>query len=803
MTVTVPDIQTWNTHASWSTEATMKQILAAMPGRGESAAQRATREAANRNTDAVNQSRNALVKAFDGVGAQWSNVIKDGVKYGFGGPADSLKTFGGSLSTVSKNIISDMPMLGKAAGIAGFALTEMANGVKKLIEVNDTFKNVYASGVRLEGGLQGMMVAAQDAGMTVQEFGSLMEKHSSTVAVLGSTRTPALIKQFQEMTKRGGDLMMTQGEASEAFMQASEIFQQTGDRSSMTLGQLAQSSKGLILETNNLSKETGQSRKTIMEFISSVTKSGSAYLLLSTMGKGAGETFAYAAGQATKFGQSFGKMLTDNMQKFLAGNGSLGLLDDNFRMLANLVPGANSAFLDLNKAMASGDKKGIAEATKRFGNALGSAPDSLKNQLLVAMPELAGVLGDAAQNYAKVKEKEKRDLEEDAKVARTMNISLAAASKIRLDREAEEERRNKELQASVNEMDAATKNLNTEFTRMYVAVGKTIVPLLAKLAEGINAVISGFHWAGKTIGMAAGQTEQEAEATGGNTAGIMGMLTAGGALYGGYRGLKALRGGAGNLIPPPTPPPLPVPSTPGGGAGGMGRFGAMMGRGVGIAGVAGLAGGLMGNAVGGTAGSMISGAAGMGATGAMLGSMFGPIGTVVGGLAGLGLGAYQAYKASKEEQAHGGGADIQQGRNPIADLDALLEGREGMNIRYTESGKALTAFSNGYRDAVTALNLNINPANLQSLGSLQDILMGRSSGLTAGQFAGFNFAETTARYYDNSQLYYTTTTNLFTEIRDFSRQMKDDMASIKTMADNLIRNMNNRPQGTPQPSGSR
>jgi hypothetical protein len=342
---------------------------------------------------------------------------------------------------------------------------------------------------------------------------------------------------------------------------------------------------------------------------------------------------------------------------------------------------------------------------------------------------------------------------------------------------------------------------------MYVAVGQTILPALTGLAKGINAVINRFHdfgaWIGKNV---LGQSKEGAEATGGNTAAIMTMLSAGGLLYGGikgYKGIKSYMGGTPAVAPTAIPEP-PAPGAPGAGAppsgGRMSRLGGMMGRGVGIAGVAGLAGGLAGTAVGGTAGSMITGAATMGATGAMLGSMFGPIGTVVGGLAGLGLGAYQAYKANKEDQAGGGGgSDMQPGSNPIAALDALLQSREGMNLRYTESGKALSAFSNGYRDAVNALNLNINPASLQSLGSLQDILMGRSSGLTAGQFAGFNFAETTAQYYASSQSYYNTTTNLFSEIRDFSRQMKDDMASIKSMADTYLRNQNNRPQGTPQP----
>jgi len=580
--------------AGWATEKTLNKLLEAMSGEKSTPAPlsqaekeaaenaRLAREESKKNRSVMGMLSDSVAgtkKAFAGTGEALENAIKRG----FGSPSDMLSTFGGTVAQVGKNLQSETGALksfGIVLGYLSVAVYDVSLALGKMIQTNNVFLGVYDSGVRLEGGLQGLMIASQGAGMDVAEFGSLLSKHSTTVAMLGSTRTPALIKNFQDLTHRGSDLMMTQGQANEAFMQTTEILQQTGAMSGMSLENLGKSSRILLVETNLLSKETGQSRKSILDFVSSVTKSGSSYLLLSTMGKGAGENFAYAAVQATRFGQTFGKTLTDNMQKFMAGNGSLGLLDENFRMLANLVPGASDAFADLNKATAAGDKDGIKNATERFGKALADTPEPLKKQLLIAMPEIAEILGDASKNQALIDKKKEEDAKADAAEAKKLNLDLSIVTQRRIDRENKEETDNKERQRQLNEVDAATKNLSTEFTRFYVSMAQFVIPVLDNFAKSINYVIEKFQgmgaWIGKTV---FGQDQKEADVTGG----VSGLAGAAAMAFGSWGGAKLLgkgyrmaKGMASTALGMGEDIPLPGasgPPSPGGrprGAGGAG-----------------------------------------------------------------------------------------------------------------------------------------------------------------------------------------------------------------------------------------
>lgn len=799
MPITPDDLTLIQAKANWASESTLQKILAAMPGRrgrSETPEEKRAREAAERNADAVNQNTSFLKKAVSGVGGQWSSAIKDGIRYGFKGPTGILDTFGSSLTKVGQNL-DHVGFLGTSAGVAGFALTEMAKGVRELIKVNDTFLNIYASGVRLQGGLYGLLTASQDSGMTVQEFGSLLEKHSSTVAMLGSTRTPALIKQFQELTNRGSELMMTQGEANDAFLQTSEILFQTGQQSSMALGNLEKSSRALIVETNTLSKETGQSRKSILEFVGTITKTGTNFLLMSTMTEQARKGFASAAIEAQRFGQTAGKMLMDNVQKMITGKGGLGLLDENFRMMASVVPGGMDALQNLQQAIAGGDDKSIKSAMEVFGKTMASAPKPLVESLLISMPEVANALGEFARNQERIQKKLNDDLAADTKEAKRLNLDVAVVTQRRIDREKAEEQRNIALQASLNEMDAATKNLNTEFSKMYVSVGQVILPVLKKFAEFINGILGVSRSIGSGIGRALGQSKEEAEATGGGFEGTFGTVLMGAGAYGAYRGLRKLR--QRGVQGPPTPPGDIVPPSPpgGGGGGGGGRFARFSPRAAGMAGIAGMAGGLLGTAIGGTGGNMLASAASMGATGAMLGSFFGLPGTIIGGLAGAGLGAYQAWKASKEEQA-AGGIDRTQYANPLAQIDAILEGRDSLNLRYTETGKAMLEFSKGYKEVVNSLNLGIDARNITNFARLQDLVTGRSQGLLASDFAGINLAQATQTYYERSSTYQDRSLEIWRDIRTITQSMRDDINNLKGLVDTYVRGNRTAPAGSPQ-----
>lgn len=774
-----------NPSLMWAKESTMQKILARLPplpGSGGSGGSAPPPDPGVVLNDTIKKTDWGT--AFKGVGKEWANVLQSGVS----GPSGLFGIIGQSAKSVSWKLESAGSDYAKAFSVAGTVLGQVSHSIQELFKVNKVFLDVYESGVRLEGGMTGLMQASMASGQTVEEFGALLAKHSSTVAILGQ-RTPSLIKNFQDLTGQGGQLMMTQGQANEMFLQTADIMQNSGDMVGTSNEKLIASSRGLIKETDNLSKETGQSRKTILDFVSSVTKSGSTFLLTSTMSEQAQNNFRSAAVEAQRFGQTAGKMLIDNIQKMVAGGGGLGLLEDNFRTMAAVVPGGVDALQNLQQAIDGGDEKSVKAAMEKFGSTMANAPKPLRQTLMRAMPEIAGALGDFAMNEKKIQDKRKQEIALDRESAKALNITEEQAKKRRTDREDAQGKASILAQERMNKLDSATNELNTQFRLIYTNIAESLLPVLGGLATVIKGITEYWNKGDKMLSNAVGSE-------GGVLTGS--ALALGGAAYAGIKGRNMYRRMRGpQLSGPPAPPQLPEPpATPGGG----GRLGRFAGKGVGLAAVGGIAGNLAGSAIGGTAGNVLSGAATGASLGATIGSIFPgagtAIGAVLGGLAGGAYGYIESVKDSKQEGSASGG---NRGSNPLSDIDAILEGREGINIRYTETGKSMMEFSRGYKEVVGALNLGIDSRNLSNFARLQDLVTGRSGGLMAGDFAGLNLAQATQNHYESSSSYYDRSLEIWRDIRTATQSIREDINNLKGMVDTYVRGNRTAPAGSPAP----
>jgi len=773
----------------WAKESTMQKILAKIPGNDSDVGPDPQKALA----DELKKTPTNWSRALGGLGKQWASVLQTGIS----GPSGLFGGLEQSAKSVSYKLENAGSQYAKAFGVAGIVLGQVSHSIQELFKVNKVFLDVYESGVRLEGGMTGLMQASMASGQTVEEFGALLAKHSSTVAILGQ-RTPGLIKNFQDLTGQGGQLMMTQGQANEMFLQTADIIQNSGDMVGMSNDKLSKSSRDLIKETEALSKETGQSRKTILDFVSSVTKSGSTFLLTSTMSEQAQNNFRSAAVEAQRFGQTAGKMLIDNIQKMVAGGGGLGLLDDNFRTMAAVVPGGVDALQNLQQAIDGGDEKSVKAAMEKFGSTMANAPKPLREQLMRAMPEIAGVLGDFAMHQKKIQDKQNQEAKLDRESAKALNITEEQAKKRRMDREEAQGQASILAQERMNKLDSATNELNTQFRLIYTNLAESLLPVLGALATVIKKITEYWNTADKAVSNTLGSE-------GGVLTGS--ALALGGAAYAGIKGrnmyqrMQMKEPAKLPAIAPPAPPQIPVPpAAPGSGVPRSGRLGSFAGKGVGYAAVGAMAGNLAGSAIGGTAGNVLSGAASGAALGATIGSIFPGAGTAIGAvLGGLAGGAYsyiESVKDSKKDEVTAGG---QGGTNPLSIIDSILEGREGINIRYTETGKSMMQFSQGYKELVGALNLGIDSRNLSNFARLQDLVTGRSGGLMAGDFAGLNLAQATQSHYESSSSYYDRSLEIWRDIRTLTQSIREDINNLKGMVDTYVRGNRTAPAGSPAP----
>ena len=806
---------------TWAQEETLRSILRKIGGQA---------------TESKKQQPDVKVDVTP-VGAAISSLGKM-LKTEVNGPVSMFNLAGKTAINMGSKVSSVIPgieKLGITAGMFGVALEVATQALGNLYGVNKVFLDVYESGVRVQGGMQGLIVAAAGAGMTLDEFSGFAKKNSSTFALMGNS-TPGLIKQFQKMTGAGGELMMSQSQANEAFMETAEILQNTGGMVGMTNEKIINTSIGLIKETEALSKETGRSRQSILDFASSITKSGAAYLLTSTLSKDAQESFRRATLKAVEFGDVGGKMLMDNVQKFVAGGGSLGLLDDNFRTMLAVVPGGVQAFTDFATASstAGGDVEGTA---KQLGATLSNVDSVTRNNLLRSIPELAATLGGFAQAQDRIRDREEKLRAQDEQTAKKQNISIAQATANRLKEEKDEAERNKDTQKRMQELSSATIALNAEFSRIFVSVGELIVPPLKWLAQSINGTIDAFQHISKWIGVhLLGQTSERAEATSG---GIASLATIGAGVGAALlakksysaifnRGAKA-EGESAFPQPPPTSgrPTAPTaaeklsalsehmepaeharaPRAPTARAGGLSRL-ARTGAKLGGMGALGIAGDVVGGAIGGTTGDILSTAASGASMGAMLGSVIPGLGTAIGGaiggVLGAGYGAYTAYTKKPGEEHAGEPGEVGAIFKTLSDSSMVLSATfsnmnsilsTGIISNLSQLGTNLTNIQ-GMPD-ITRI---INERSSQISNDLQESLSPILGGTTTSNDNAI-FQDSAQTYYQSSNVYYDRSLQLFTDIRDSNLNIRNDIATMRSLIESYVRTVRTLPQGAVQPAG--
>lgn len=794
----------------WAKDSTLKSILNALPGT-KKRQERETQSLEN-NTQAQErlgknlQDNSEKVRYhMQQIGQVWKTALTEGVQGG--------KGFFANLSASSLQLAEVKKAEGKASEgtierIAGLSavLALFGKSLEKLIEADKIFSEVYESGVRLQGGINGLITSSNTARLSVQEFGALAAKNSTVFAQLGGRDVPKLIKTFQDTSRFGGEYLLSLQDGAEMFLQTVDIYQQAGVAGRVNNQQLVASSQGLISQFGKVSEATGLSRKALIDFVSSITKTGSSYLLLSTMSAKAGENLVAATAQLAKFGQQGGKLLADNIQKYFAGSNTFGLLDESMQHLISTVPGLGGAFSNLAEASVKGGEE-YDEAQKQFAKTLIAAPESLRRQLLAAMPELAGTLGDLIKNAKNVEQAEKDKLQQMEEEAARRGVTLEQVKKEQAD-QAEQDKKRKEV---LNKLTDAFNQLNNEIFRSFASLGNILTPLFEGLAVGITFVTNSFQSLDKFLSP-------------GGQGGIIGPLVAFGAAIGAttlaWKGLSSIASMFGGPKGPPGIPgsgigpgiPGSTPQNPiytrevsagglGGGLGGApgrpgqpggGRFsrlGSMLGRGS-IGGlVAGAAlGGLSTAATGAGYGKTGAGldilgqAAGLAGTGAMLGGFLGPggalVGGALGGLAGAGMGLYQ----HSGTLFGGGGADAQRSPEQAAgqlslleQIDKMLEDRQGLNLQYSETGQALKDFSAGYREVISAISLTPGAGGFDTLSRVLGAVSGRAeTPASAPEYQGMNTD------------WQADTLNIWKNIRELNENMKDLLSSMNTNLATLV-----------------
>ena len=514
----------------WATEKTLQDLVKVLnpssankPTKGEEDVTRATKEAALRmkvleeklsklgetlteiqklDTEGKRQDRISQItqtaetkKVFNKSLADFSLTIKDSFSNPesiMGAWKGSLRTWGDSLTSAAQyndNLSEDSK---KRYSVLGSSLTEasknmrlFARSYETVMKLDKSFLDLYDTGMRFDHGMSGMVNSIMDTGLNLEQFAKVTKSNVQATAMFG-TSTPKMIAGFMNLTSQGGQLIMSQEQAAESFMSASEIYQNAGLRQGMTSEQLSTKSMQLVKDINSLSQATGQSRTEILKFVNETFKNPETIALMSTMPKQIQEGFTEFTKNATLLGPVAGKQINDMMSKMVLGNGSFGLFDEKQSQLMAAFPELSKGMQGLYADMKEGHSN--VQSMANLAASLSSMdPEKLKMVMRGLGPEMGAFVGEIIKNkkiYESRAEEEKKQL----KVYMDQGKSEEEARNIITKKRERQEQADAKLQSDINQSLAGFNKVWMAQQLPLIEIGKVVLGGLGLFAKLLGPI---------------------------------------------------------------------------------------------------------------------------------------------------------------------------------------------------------------------------------------------------------------------------------------------------------------------------
>jgi hypothetical protein len=330
-----------------ASEATLKAILAAMGGGGGGGrggpggggggpGGGAGGGGAGGGGGALGLASAALSKSFKGVGFMAGMAVsgigklKDGAIQAAGayvqfsntvvGAVESLSRLDGS-ATGAAQMFSSIPIFGKLfSAVAGAA-----------DDVTKSFVAVSQTGATFGGSISNFATAASQAGMSMAEFGSLIQKNGNAMTAFGTTTEGGasnfarVSKQLRSTSSELYALGFSTQDINQGLASYGALMKSQGLQGKKSNAELAQGAKSYLKEMDALAKATGQSRSQIEESMAAMAKDAQFQASMSGLGEGVRNSFLAVTGGLPKGLENFAKDImstgtatTEENQKLMA-----------------------------------------------------------------------------------------------------------------------------------------------------------------------------------------------------------------------------------------------------------------------------------------------------------------------------------------------------------------------------------------------------------------------------------------------------------------------------------------------------
>jgi len=675
-----------------ATEATLRQLLAAVQGRGGAAnvAGLAGQTLNPQTVTQVNNSLSTMHRVGTSVGQGFGTLVN-----ALAANKEGLQNF---ISKINQGTAQSSDLFGAFTKLPGPA-GAVARGFQLLAQYQEknfeAYQKTTAAGVSFGGSLTDLRVAAAQASMTLDSFASLIKENNKTFLLLGGSvnegaKNFVMFSQSLTQGQTGRELRalgFTTEQINSGF--AAMLASQGGlsRQEQANMGIVTAGAKQLFMQMDALAQLTGEQREEQERIMKERAANEAIQNYLSTLGVEERNKAEAALNEARMRG---GKGAEEALASKLMG---IPPLTDRAQQFETVIQGGSQALGNLAKDV-NDSSKTVQDIQKTGAQVTRSLAESGRDnkELFRAM-----IMGNDAQ----FRETAGAALRADTQ-ARKQGIENLNDEEQRLAATKEDQdKRMRESQAkSMADAKAGLDELTLAFQQMLAPIVGALTPVLKLVVDVLSAVlVPTFTKVGEVSKGLLDSFQGVKEKLGDNATGVVGGLAAAGVgayllsrkmggrgtpgsggAPGGGGGVAGVLGGimGSGMGAPGSSPANPLfvsivpgdvssilagmmggggpslPSSGGGGGGGKFKLGKLGGLGLGM--VGGMAGDLAADYFGrdSTAGKTAD-MLGTAASFAGMGAMLGPLGAALGGVAGLGYGAYKNFFADKPPEMAAGG----------------------------------------------------------------------------------------------------------------------------------------------------
>jgi len=236
------------------------------------------------------------------------------------GAVESLSRLDGS-ATGAAQMFSGIPIFGKLfTAVAGAA-----------DDVTKSFVAVSQTGATFGGSISNFATAASQAGMTMAEFGAMIQKNGNAMTAFGTTTEGGsanfarVSKQLRSTSSELYALGFSTQDINQGLASYGALMKSQGLQGKKSNAELAQGAKTYLKEMDALAKATGQSRAQVEESMAAMARDAQFQASMSGLGEGVRNSFLAVTSGLPKGLDEFAKDImatgtatTEENQKLMA-----------------------------------------------------------------------------------------------------------------------------------------------------------------------------------------------------------------------------------------------------------------------------------------------------------------------------------------------------------------------------------------------------------------------------------------------------------------------------------------------------